>query len=344
MNIGFPRVRSTGARLALLGAAGAVLAFSSGAAGASSPCASPYVVKPGDTAATIVQQCRIPREQLRAANPQIGDIDRIAAGDRLTIPGGDRARGANDASPAPAEIGAGQVRVQPGDTLYSIAQSHDTSVEALLDANPDVDPSDMGVGTVLQLPGSAPRDEPPRPSGEARDKTLEVQPLSGAPGTPVSVRGAGYAAGAKVTIGAGPPEAEWQQIASATADDAGRFERNVDIPDWAKPGDHLVFVAAAEGEVSASRTVGIVKRRDPDAPTGEPADGTVTVEGIYSTGVECPVLKTDDGRVFSLTGAPAIDKGARVRVTGTMPEVSFCMQGQATIAVDAVSSVSADED
>lgn len=44
--------------------------------------------------------------------------------------------------------------VKAGDTLFSIAQSHGISLEALQAANPGVDPKKLQVGQVLKLPSS----------------------------------------------------------------------------------------------------------------------------------------------------------------------------------------------
>ena len=45
--------------------------------------------------------------------------------------------------------------VRPGDTLWRLSQTHHVSIQALEAANPTVNPSDLLVGTVLRLPGSA---------------------------------------------------------------------------------------------------------------------------------------------------------------------------------------------
>lgn len=44
--------------------------------------------------------------------------------------------------------------VKAGDTLFSIAQSHGTTLEKLQAANPGVDPKKLQVGQVLKLPSS----------------------------------------------------------------------------------------------------------------------------------------------------------------------------------------------
>lgn len=42
--------------------------------------------------------------------------------------------------------------VQAGDTLFDIGQKYGTTVEAILDANPDVTPETLQIGQELQIP------------------------------------------------------------------------------------------------------------------------------------------------------------------------------------------------
>jgi hypothetical protein len=65
----------------------------------------------------------------------------------------------------------------------------------------------------------------------------------------------------------------------------------------------------------------------PPAPPPQTAEicvaGTLTTEGI-----ECPALRGEDGRLYTLTGdTRGYGPGDRVCVCGTLPEVSICMQG-----------------
>src|SRR5690606_18714510 len=88
------------------------------------PMAGQYVVQQGDTFYRIAQRYRISVEALAAANPQVEDPNVIRPGMVLYIP----------ARPPLQYI------VQPGDTLWQIAQAYGTTVAALLQANPGVNP------------------------------------------------------------------------------------------------------------------------------------------------------------------------------------------------------------
>lgn len=75
----------------------------------------------------------------------------------------------------------------------------------------------------------------------------------------------------------------------------------------------------------------------PPAPTPPMSADTIRVTGrITDEGVECPALRTDGDTLYTLAGAPDwVRPGERVAVTGTIAEMSFCMQGT-TIAVQRV--------
>jgi hypothetical protein len=66
--------------------------------------------------------------------------------------------------------------------------------------------------------------------------------------------------------------------------------------------------------------------------------GGITVVGtLTSEGIECPTMRGDDGRLYTLMGSLGpFGPGSRVRVHGRLAEVSFCMQGGVTIDVQSV--------
>lgn len=67
----------------------------------------------------------------------------------------------------------------------------------------------------------------------------------------------------------------------------------------------------------------------PAAPPPAAGDSVVRVSGtITDEGVECPVLRTEDGTLYSLTGELGdAGPGDRVQVEGPIAEMSICMQG-----------------
>lgn len=59
------------------------------------------------------------------------------------------------------------------------------------------------------------------------------------------------------------------------------------------------------------------------------ADGAYTVRGVLTDeGVECPALRGDDGKLFTLSGPLGeFRTGDRVCVRGRPAEMSICQQG-----------------
>jgi hypothetical protein len=88
---------------------------------------------------------------------------------------------------------------------------------------------------------------------------------------------------------------------------------------------------------SASDSASPLQRQSAQAEDPAGASERLTVTGVLTgEGVECPVLRADDGRLYALLGdigeaAP----GDRLRVTGRVAEMSICMQGTA-LAVETV--------
>jgi hypothetical protein len=76
----------------------------------------------------------------------------------------------------------------------------------------------------------------------------------------------------------------------------------------------------------------------PLPPRPEPPQiGVVSVTGTLTReGAECPAMRGDNGRLYTLTTTGRFGPGDRVRVTGTVARFSFCQQGT-TIQVRAIS-------
>lgn len=130
--------------------------------GGNAPSGSLYTVQPGDTLFLIAQRHGTTIEALRQANG-IVNADSLLVGQTLVLPG-------SGGSGGDAPSGS-LYTVQPGDTLFLIAQRYGTTIEALRQANGIVNADSLLVGQTLVLPGSG---------GTA--------PPSGGPGTTYTVR------------------------------------------------------------------------------------------------------------------------------------------------------------
>jgi hypothetical protein len=202
-----------------------------------------------------------------------------------------------------------------------------------------------GVAASLAACGGGSGDPEPDPAPTPAPGTgpleISISPHSGSHGSEVTVRASGFEAGARVGIGIGPPQSEYDIFTHATADAEGTVTTTVEVPDWTEPGrDYLFAAQAPDGAdvISSAFRVTPACGGAPDTPDDEPAGGDrVTVTGeLTDEGVECPALRGEDGRLYTLAGEIGdLGPGDRVRVEGTVAEMSFCMQGT-TIQLESI--------
>lgn len=97
-----------------------------------------YVIRPGDTLFTIARRFGVSLNSLINVNQLVNPAELII-GQAILIP-----------TPQPEPL---QYRVIPGDTLSQIAQTFNTTVAAIVQANQISDPNQIQVGAVLTIPG-----------------------------------------------------------------------------------------------------------------------------------------------------------------------------------------------
>lgn len=109
-------------------------------------CIDVYTISEGDTLYSIAEKYELPVSLLMKVN----DIDNpynLQIGARLCIPG------TEDQLPdREEELPRKTHTVVAGDTLYLIAKKHGVRLDNLMRANPDIDPYNMLVGTILIIP------------------------------------------------------------------------------------------------------------------------------------------------------------------------------------------------
>jgi LysM repeat protein len=123
-------------------------------------CGDRYTVVRGDTLTRIARRCGSSVSLIAAAS-RIANPNRIEVGQRLIIPGGRSQAAAAPAEPgkveqAPAASASGLTyRIAPTDTLYSLARWSRVSLDALIRANPGMDPRAIELGDTVRLPAGA---------------------------------------------------------------------------------------------------------------------------------------------------------------------------------------------
>jgi LysM repeat protein len=107
-----------------------------------------YTVRSGDTMSGIAARHGVSLAALLAANPQIGNPNRIYPGQVIHLPGG--SGGGRSQAPASHDY-----TVRPGDTMSGIAARFGVSLAALERANPQIaNPNRIYAGQVVHIPGA----------------------------------------------------------------------------------------------------------------------------------------------------------------------------------------------
>lgn len=101
----------------------------------------PYVIQPGDTLYSIGNRLNVSVARIIAANPGINP-NSLRVGQTICIPA------------CPPNHTA--VIIQPGDTLYAIAQEYNVTVASIIGANPGIDPNYLRVGQRICIPACPP--------------------------------------------------------------------------------------------------------------------------------------------------------------------------------------------
>ncbi|KUJ06893.1 uncharacterized protein LY89DRAFT_602556 [Mollisia scopiformis] len=118
-----------------------------------SPAISTYIVQAGDTFTSIASNLGISVASLEAANPNVVPSN-LQVGSILTIPTTSQSTPTpQPVTPTPAPTTS--YTIQAGDTFTSIATNLGAIVAALEAANPNANPSNLQVGSQLNIPGIA---------------------------------------------------------------------------------------------------------------------------------------------------------------------------------------------
>ncbi|MGI6112923.1 MAG: LysM peptidoglycan-binding domain-containing protein [Mahellales bacterium] len=107
----------------------------------------PYIIQAGDTLFALARRFNTTVDAIIRLNPGI-DPQSLRIGQRICIPG--------VPSPGACPPGTFPYIIQAGDTFFSLAQRFGTTVDAIIRANPGVDPNRLMIGQRICIPGVPP--------------------------------------------------------------------------------------------------------------------------------------------------------------------------------------------
>lgn len=103
-----------------------------------------YTIKSGDTLYLLAIRYNTTVEAIMAINPGI-DPNNLQVGEVICIP---------ETTPPPTRCPRGSFpyTIKAGDTLYMLAIEYDTTVQAIINLNPGINPNNLQVGEVICIP------------------------------------------------------------------------------------------------------------------------------------------------------------------------------------------------
>ena len=145
---------------------GKLIASPSSGGGGGGSTNTTYTVRRGDTLGKIAKAHGVSVNEIMAANPSIKNPNRIYVGQKITIPTKNNGGG----NPPPSGGGDPEPNVytvKRGDTLGKIARSFNTTVAAILSANPSItNPNLISIGQKITIPsGTTTTPTPTGPTG-----------------------------------------------------------------------------------------------------------------------------------------------------------------------------------
>lgn len=130
-----------------------------------------HTISVGETLTSIANRYGVNLSELAALNG-ISNVNRVYAGDTLSIPGTSESSGSSS--------GAGSHRISPGENLTSIAALYGLTVSAIANLNGIVNPNHIVSGQVLSLPGGSSSGgiggAAPPPASSGNEQTHTVSP------------------------------------------------------------------------------------------------------------------------------------------------------------------------
>lgn len=207
---------------------------------AASPCGTSVEVRSGDTVSSLADRCDVSEAALLNANPAIEGSADLQVGGTLHI----EASGSTQ-----SQVGSvlGSFSRKATNAVGALAGNVGSSVQDLLDKNPDLKHRLDTLGSKVGLT-----------NGEAA-ATLSVSPLSGQPGSSVSITATGLPKNGPVTLGAGPPGSAYAIVGNAQTSASGTLDTTVKVPEGQAASSIIFNVSTGDGVAARSDRFTIVR-------------------------------------------------------------------------------------
>ena len=154
--------------------------------------------------------------------------------------------------------------------------------------------------------------------GSVKGRIEALSPLSGPPGTVVTLRTGSLPAVTPLRIGVGAVRFGFEEVAQVMTDMQGRIDLTVEVPAWAERDRAHVFIVFDFYfvPIALSRAFHV---------TGP--DGTVWRRGQVREDGDCLTLLGDDGISYALAGdLSTVVSGAPLTVEGTVGPATSCAE------------------
>lgn len=188
-------------------------------------CGETVTVRRADTLSALAKRCGVPEGVILRANPRISGSDDLVVGSEIRVRN----------PPAQGSVDRlGSAARNAGEALSGMARDLGSSVDDLLNKNPDLQQRLRSMGDRLGL------------SGFDRDKAaITVTRQAGAAGDSVEISASGLPAQQSVRVGIGAPGAAYEVVKQARTDEDGRLRTTVDLPATATTDDPLQIVLSS---------------------------------------------------------------------------------------------------
>jgi hypothetical protein len=225
------------------------------------------------------------------------------------------------AAPAAADSFLDKARAavqDAGRQVGAAAQRAGRSVRDFLTDNPDLNRDVVDFGKQVGVPGF-------EDARAAVGPVVLVSVPQAPSGATVTLQVRGFPGESDLEVSAEPAGGKAEVIAHGRTSDRGEAFIDVAVPKAPEDGENLVFiVATADGRVTVRAELFNVVA----AGAAVSITGTLTKEGV-----ECPAMRGDDGKLYTLLPQALgnLGPGDRVHVEGSVAEMTICQQGTTVV-------------